>query len=60
MTSILGWVLVTVGGYNGGEVSYSAQLTDLESCQRLQESIKLIADLPDRVRTRCVQIKVPL
>ena len=60
MTSILVWVLVAVGGYNGSEVSYSSPLTDLESCQRLQDSIKLIADLPDRVRTRCVQIKVPL
>lgn len=58
MNTILVWVLISVGGYNGNDVVYSPQMVDLESCERLQKSVSATAR-PDRyTRTSCVQIKV--
>ncbi len=54
MNTILVWVLVTVGGYHSNQVTYSPQMADLESCQRIQQSIEKWAG-----RTQCVQIRIP-
>jgi hypothetical protein len=55
MNTILVWVLITVGGYNGNEVSYSPPMADLESCQRLE---KVVREGKYNF-TQCVQIRIP-
>jgi hypothetical protein len=54
MTSILVWVLVSLGGRNVSEIVYSPPMADLESCQRIQKAVERYA-----FQTQCVQIRVP-
>jgi hypothetical protein len=59
MTSILVWVLISVGGYGSNQITYSPHMADLESCQRLQQAAKEATAHPYTSRTQCVQIRVP-
>ena len=59
MNTILVWVLISVGGYNSNQVTYSPPLADLESCQRIQKAARELADSRFRVYSQCVQIRVP-
>lgn len=53
MTTILVWVLVTAGGYNSNNLTYSPPMADLESCQRVQGYVK------DTVHwSQCIQIRI--
>jgi hypothetical protein len=56
MSTMLVWILVTVGGTNSNTPTYSPPMADLESCQRLQASTKLLIDGP--WRTQCIQIRI--
>lgn len=47
------WVLITSGGYNGNQLSYSPPVADLASCQRMQEMAK-----DSGARSRCIQIEI--
>lgn len=59
MNTILVWVLVSVGGYGGNQVTYSPSFADLESCQRTQQAAKdLVNTTVNSVRSQCVQVKV--
>lgn len=57
MNTVLVWVLVTIGGYNGNQVVYSPPMPDLATCQYLKKSIE--EDLKQRYlgRAGCIQIK---
>jgi len=56
MNTILVWVLVTLGGHGGlAVVAYSPPVTDLPSCQRMQEALKKMAG---GAKGQCVQITV--
>jgi hypothetical protein len=39
MTSTLVWVLITFGGYNGGNASYSPLHVSKESCEFMQKQV---------------------
>jgi len=57
MNTILVWVLMTLTHVNSGAVlTYSPQVSDLESCKRMQAQINEAAGVR---RTVCVQIRVP-
>jgi hypothetical protein len=56
MNTILVWIVVTVGGYNGNEVVYSPPMPDLATCEFLKKSTKEYAY--SSVNARCVQIKM--
>lgn len=56
MTTILVWVLVTVGGYNTNTITYSPPMSDLESCQRLQIAAKTLVQY--YFTNQCVQISI--
>lgn len=58
MNTILVWIFVSVGGYNGNEVFYSPPMADLESCQRLQNSSSELRR-PAIIAGQCVQIRIP-
>jgi hypothetical protein len=60
MNTILVWILITVGGYNGNEVSYSPPMADLESCQRLKNSFNELRREGSRwsASSQCVQIRI--
>jgi hypothetical protein len=55
MNTVLVWVLVTVGGYNGNQVVYSPPMPDLETCEFLKKNTYDITY--SRVFGRCIQIK---
>ena len=56
MNSVLVWILVTVGGYNGNEVTYSPPMADLATCEFLK---KLVTEnTKSNAAPRCVQIKM--
>jgi hypothetical protein len=59
MTSILVWVLISVGGYGSNQITYSPPMADLESCQRLQQAAKEVISRPYTIQSQCVQIRVP-
>jgi hypothetical protein len=60
MNTILVWVLITVGGANSTQVTYSPPLADLESCQRVQKAAKELTGGERRGSySQCVQIQVP-
>jgi hypothetical protein len=56
MNSVLVWILITVGGYNGNTVTYSPPMTDLATCEFLKKSVT--ENTERNVRPRCVQIKM--
>lgn len=62
MNTVLVWVLVSVGGYDGNQVTYSPPMPDLVACEFLQKSASDIftsrTSLPGKVRSRCVQIRI--
>lgn len=39
MTSVLVYVLITFGGYNGGNASYSPPHVSKESCEFMQKAV---------------------
>lgn len=55
MNTILVWILVSIGGYNGNNVTYSPPMHELESCLRMQKTVK---EFGAQLNTRCVQISI--
>jgi hypothetical protein len=55
MNTILVWVMVTIGGYNGDQVVYSPPMPDLATCEFLKTNTR---EVVQRVDARCIQIKM--
>ena len=51
MKTLLVWILVTTGGYNGNVVSYSPPLADLKSCEFLMQNVPTSG--------KCIQVRIP-
>jgi hypothetical protein len=61
MNTILVWILVSVGGHSGNQITYSPQFTDLASCEAVQNSAnKSLRHNGYRhdASAQCVQVKV--
>jgi len=58
MTStILVWFLVTSGGYNSNNLTYSPPVATQADCKHLHQNTP---DVYGKVRGRCIQVAVPV
>lgn len=53
MNTILVWILVSVGGFNSNQVTYSPPMPDLATCEFVQKNMPGYSGY---VKSKCVQI----
>lgn len=58
MNTVLVWVLVSVGGYGGNQITYSQPMPDLATCEVLRKSAEEVMSKSYTLRARCVQIRM--
>jgi hypothetical protein len=61
MNTILVWILVSVGGNGGNQLTYSPQFADLVSCEAVQKSANKSRrdnSYKTDVPAQCVQVRV--
>ena len=58
MNTILVWVLVSVGGYGGNQITYSQPMPDLATCEFLLKNTEQLVSKSYALRARCVQIRI--
>lgn len=57
MNTVLVWVLVTLGGYGGDQVTYSPPMPDLATCEFLRNNA-LETRRSAQLQARCIQIRM--
>lgn len=58
MNTILVWVLVSVGGYGGNQITYSPPMPDLATCEFVRKNTEELVSKSYALNARCVQIRI--